>query len=100
MEDQGFWGTMRKIIREELAAAIKDYLPQLPAPEGERMVSTAELCRELKMSKQTLYNWLKKPFLRSNVSSRALCIGQGRCVLRSDILLDKRNVFLLEAQNN
>jgi hypothetical protein len=29
-----------------------------------------------------------------------LCIGQGRCVLRSDILLDKRNVFLLEAQNN
>ena len=24
----------------------------------------------------------------------------GRCVLRSDILLDKRNVFLLEAQNN
>jgi len=61
MEDHEFWGMMRKIIREELAAAIKDYLPQLPAAEGERMVSTAELCRELKMSKQTLYNWLAKP---------------------------------------
>ena len=23
-------------------------------------------------------------FLRSNVSSRALCVSQGRCVLRSD----------------
>ena len=64
MEDQEFWGTMLKIIREELAAAIKDYLPQLPALEGERMVSTSELCGELKMSKQTLYNWLKKPLLK------------------------------------
>ena len=64
MDDTAFWGKLREIIREEITAAMQTYFIPAAIPEEEILIGTAELCRELKLSRQTLYNWLKHPKTR------------------------------------
>ena len=70
MDDKAFWQKLREIIREEITIAMQTYLTPVNLPEEEIMLGTADLCRQLKLSRQTLYNWLKhlktRPLLAAN----------------------------------
>ena len=58
--DQAFWEQLRQVIREELAVALQLMAEQpTPAAAAPEWVSIKELCLQLKLSKQTLYNWQK-----------------------------------------
>lgn len=67
MTEEEFWVELRKMVKQEVAA----YFASVPSlQEPEELVGTAGLCKELGISKQTLYNWLKhpksKPFITGN----------------------------------
>ena len=56
---------LRRVVREEVRQIMLEYVAADQKPLGETArLNTAELCRELKISKQTLYNWLKDPKLK------------------------------------
>ena len=66
MTDIEFLIEVRRIIKEEVAA----YMGAVPSlQEPEEWTGTAALCRELAISKQTLYNWLKHPKTKKLVES-------------------------------
>lgn len=56
MEQEVFWNTMRKIIREEIAFALRTFCT---AQKVEKAYSIAEFCERFRISKPTLYEWIK-----------------------------------------
>lgn len=58
MTDEEFWTELRKMVKQEVAAYFSA-VPNLQEPE--ELLGTTALCKELGISKQTLYNWLKHP---------------------------------------
>ena len=57
MDEKEFMQQLRALVKEEVAAAMKEYTK--PVEPVEEFISSKELCSALKISKQTLYNWLK-----------------------------------------
>jgi hypothetical protein len=53
MTDEEFWTELRKMVKQEVAAYFST-VPSLQEPE--ELLGTAALCKELGISKQTLYN--------------------------------------------
>ena len=68
MEKEEFMQQLRALVKEEVAAAMEEY--KKPVDTVEEFISSKELCSALKISKQTLYNWLKhvntKPLIEAN----------------------------------
>lgn len=68
MEQEEFMLMLRALVKEEVAAAMEKYTK--PVEKVEEFLSSKELCSALKISKQTLYNWLKhvntKPLIEAN----------------------------------
>ena len=62
MENEKILSWIRVVIREEVKRYMDEYLASGQVPVCEPvLVKTAELCKQLHISKQTLYNWLKHP---------------------------------------
>ena len=72
MTDIEFLTEVRRMIKEEVAA----YMGAVPSlQEPEELLGTAALCRELAISKQTLYNWLKHPKTKKLVEPNRQKVG-------------------------
>ena len=72
MTDIEFLTEVRRMIKEEVAA----YMGAVPGlQEPEELIGTAALCRELAISKQTLYNWLKHPKTKKLVEPNRQKVG-------------------------
>ena len=67
-DEKVFMQQLRALVKEEVAAAMNEYTK--PVEPVEEFISSKELCSALKISKQTLYNWLKhantKPLIEAN----------------------------------
>ena len=75
MDDKAFRQKLREIIREEITIAMQTYLTPVRQPEEEILLGTAELCDQLKLSKQTLYNWLKHPKTKPLIAANRQKVG-------------------------
>ena len=75
MEEHEFWQKFREVVREEITAAMKTYFIPAAIPEEEIMIGTAELCEQLKLSKQTLYNWLNRPKTKPLIDANRQKVG-------------------------
>ena len=72
MTDIEFLTEVRRIIKEEVTA----YMGAVPSlQEPEEWIGTAALCRELTISKQTLYNWLNHPKTKKLVEPNRQKVG-------------------------
>lgn len=72
MTDIEFWTQVRKMVKQEVAA----YFSAVPSlQEPEELIGTAALCKELAISKQTLYNWLKHPKTKKLVEANRQKVG-------------------------
>jgi hypothetical protein len=76
-EEQIGFAKIRRIVKEEITAGINDYLRpvikyQELAPE---MISTKELCTQLKVSRQTINNWLKNNSTKAIIENNRQKIG-------------------------
>lgn len=72
MTDIEFLTEVRRMIKEEVASYM-GAVPSLQEPED--WIVTAALCRELGISKQTLYNWLKHPKTKKLVEPNRQKVG-------------------------
>jgi hypothetical protein len=57
MDQEEFMKLLRELVKDEVAAAMKEYTK--PVETVEEYLSSKELCSAIKISKQTLHNWLK-----------------------------------------
>ena len=56
MDQELFWEKMRKIVREEIAFALRVQGMIKPA---EKSYTISEFCKRFQISKPTLYEWIK-----------------------------------------
>ena len=76
MENEKILSWLRGVVREEVKRYMDEYLASGQIPGGEPvLVNTAELCRQLKISKQTLYNWLKHSKTKALVVANRQKVG-------------------------
>lgn len=60
--DKAFWEQLRQVIREELTTAMElkqQQIIQAAAATEPQWVGISEVCNQLQLSKQTIYNWRK-----------------------------------------
>lgn len=63
---EDFWKSMEQVFEQKLEDIFKKYMPELKeyletVKANERHWTTKEVCEKLKISRQTLINWYKKP---------------------------------------
>ena len=66
---------LRKMVREEVRAALTDFMEPLQALPEVELITIKELCTALKVSKQTLYNWQKHPKTKMLIEKHRQKVG-------------------------
>ena len=80
-EPSAFWNQLRQIVKEEVARAqcTAKHIPAatvLPGLIQKPLYKTAEICAIFKISKPTVYDWVKEGKLRKvKIKSRVYFLG-------------------------